>query len=158
MPVAPFVAEIVYGDRPMMKFKNLALATTLIIGGIGGVSGNAVASTVTVSIEDQAPAAQTATFAFGEALSVSDVVPMGWNETASLQNATFPIGEALPDGNDATVEQGAAVPFIHPVALPEPAVWDLMLIGFCSLGLFGFAGKRHSRRDSRRNSIPSLNA
>ena len=142
----------------MMKFKNLALATTLIIGGIGGVSGYAVASTVTVSIEDEAPAAQTATFAVGDVLFVSHVAPMGQIETASLQNATFPVGEAQPVGTDEPKEQDAAVPFIHPVALPEPAVWDLMLIGFCSLGLFGFAGKRRLQRDSRRNSVPSLNA
>jgi len=139
----------------MMTFKNLALATTLIIG---GVSGNAVASTVTVSIEDEAPAAQTANFAVGDVLSVSHVAPMGQNETAKLQNATFPVGEALPAGHDEAMEQDAAVPFIHPVALPEPAVWDLMLIGFCSLGFFGFAGKRRVRQDSRRNPIPSLNA
>ncbi len=142
----------------MMKFKNLALATALIFGGIGGVSGYAVASTVTVSIEDEAPAAQTATFAFGDVLPVSHVAPMGQIETASLQNATFPVGEALPVGTDEAKEQDAAVPFIHPVALPEPAVWDLMLIGFCSLGLFGFAGKRRLHRDLRRNSVPSLNA
>ena len=114
----------------MMTFKNLALATTLIIG---GVSGNAVASTVTVSIEDEAPAAQTATFAVGDVLSVSHVAPMGQNETAKLQNATFPVGEALPAGHDEAMEQDAAVPFIHPVALPEPAVWDLMLIASAAL-------------------------
>jgi hypothetical protein len=140
----------------MMKFKNLALATALIFGGIGGVSGNAVASTVTVSIEDEAPAAQTATFV-GDVLSVNHDA-LGQNETASLQSATFPVGEAQPVGTDEPREQDAAVPFIHPVALPEPAVWDLMLIGFCSLGFFGFAGKRRLRRDSRRNSVPSLNA
>ncbi len=50
----------------MMKFKNLVLATALIIGGIGGISPNAVASTVIVSIELEAPAVRIATFPVGD--------------------------------------------------------------------------------------------
>jgi hypothetical protein len=99
----------------MMNFKNLVLAAALIIGGIGGVSANAVASTLMVSIEEEAPVVQAATV-LGES-------------------------EALEQSQDANV------PFLRPAALPEPAAWDLMLLGFCSLGFVGFAGKRRSRRD-----------
>ena len=106
----------------MMKFKNLVLATVLVIGGIGGVSANAVASIVTVSIEEEAPAVQTATFPVAE----SDVL---------VQDVT------------ADQSQDASIPFIRPAALPEPAAWDLMLFGFFSLGFVGFAGKRRSRRE-----------
>jgi hypothetical protein len=106
----------------MMKFKNLVLATALIIGGIGGVSANAVASTVVVSIEEEASAAQT---------------------------ATFPVGEFTARGHDLTSEQSQDpnIPFIRPATLPEPATWILMLLGFCSLGFVCFAGKQRSPRD-----------
>jgi hypothetical protein len=120
-PVAPVVGVKFKGARPMMKFKNLVLATALIVGGIGGISENAIASTVVVSIEDEAPV---------------------------VQIATFPISESI----DLTAEQATDVPFLRPAALPEPAAWDLMLLGFCSLGFVSFAGKRRSRRDS----IPSF--
>jgi hypothetical protein len=103
----------------MMKFKNLVLATALIIGGIGGISANAGASTVMVSIEQEAPAVQTATFPVGESDALVTAEP----------------------------SQDANIPFIRPAALPEPAAWDLMLLGFCGLGFIGFAGTRRSRRD-----------
>ncbi len=103
----------------MMKFKNLVLATALVIGGIGGVSANAVAGIVTVSIEQEAPAVQTATFPFAKS-------------------------DALVQDVTADQSQDANIPFIRPATLPEPAAWDLMLFGFCSLGFVGFAGKRRS--------------
>ena len=105
-----------------MKFKNLVLATALIIGGIGGISANAVASTVMVSIEDEAPAVQ--------------------------------IGESLVHELTADQSQDANIPFLRPAALPEPASWNMMLLGFASLGLVGFTGKSRSRRDL----IPSFAA
>ena len=40
----------------MMKFKSLIVAAALSIGGIGGISANAVAGAVMVPIEVEAPA------------------------------------------------------------------------------------------------------
>ncbi len=100
----------------MMKFKNLVLATALIIG---GVSANAVANTVMVSIEQEAPAVQIATF------------PVGNSEA-------FVTADQSQDAN---------IPFIRPAALPEPGSWNMMLLGFAGLGFVGFTGKSRSRRD-----------
>ena len=85
---------------------------------IGGVSANAVASTFVASVE---------------------------SEAATFQNATFLVGDASAAG-DIAMEQGA-IPFTRPAALPEPASSNMMRLGFASLGLVGFTGKRRSRRD-----------
>jgi len=86
---------------------------------IGGVSANAVASTFVASVE---------------------------SEAATFQNATFLVGDASAAGEDIAMEQGA-IPFTPPAALPEPASSNMMRLGFASLGLVGFTGKRRSRRD-----------
>ena len=85
---------------------------------IGGVSANAVASTFVASVE---------------------------SEAATFQNATFLVGDASAAG-DIAMEQGT-IPFTRPAALPEPASSNMMRLGFASLGLVGFTGKRRSRRD-----------
>ena len=61
----------------MMKFKNLVLAAALITGGIGGISSNAVASTVMVSIEKEVPAVQS------QGAGVPFIDPAGLPEPAS---------------------------------------------------------------------------
>lgn len=108
----------------MMKFKSLIVAAALSIGGIGGISANAAAGTVMVSTEGQAAAVQVATFRFGESAGLAT----------------------------AEQSQDASVPFTHPAAFPGPASWSMILLGFASLGLFGFTGKNRSRRDT----IPSF--
>jgi hypothetical protein len=141
----------------MMKFTNLFLATVLIVGGIGGISEHAAAGTFIVSLENEASSVQNATFPAGEIPSVRHEATILRVEADSVQNAIIPVGEIASVGHAATMEQIANIPFLRPAALPEPAAWDLMLLGFCSLGFVGFAGKRRSR-DSRRGSFPSLSA
>jgi hypothetical protein len=113
----------------MMTFKKLVLATAFVIGGIGGLSAQAIAGTVMVSIEQEAPAGQIATFAVVEA-------------AALIHDVT------------ADLNQDATIPFLRAAALPEPAAWDLMMLGALSLSL-GFAGFGVKGR-SRRDRIPSF--